>query len=178
MFTTKQNLPSCVGFENCTASLRFWPFSLGVCVCVWNTRRFSMNSETGMDEAHSCTKEKVSWETLRTSFFQRFIYFNEWIQASCLSVNGRYSGCLKRPEGSFRCPGARVTDGYEILCGCWSFRSGPLEVLLTSESFLSPERHFSKTILLILEEFNAIFYGQNFIFISFYLVVNNQSLGV
>lgn len=28
-----------------------------------------MNSETGMDEAHSLTKEKVSWETLRTSFF-------------------------------------------------------------------------------------------------------------
>lgn len=82
-------------------------------------------------------------------------------------MNGRYSGCLKRPEGSFRCPGAGVTDGCESPCGCWSFSSGPLELLLTSESFLSPELHFSKTILLILEEFNAIFYGQNFNFISF-----------
>ena len=40
-----------------------------------------------------------------------------------------------------RSPGARVTDSYELPCGCWELNLGPLEeqpVLLTTEPFLQP----------------------------------------
>ena len=51
-----------------------------------------------------------------------------------------YVQCLQRPEEGLISPETRVTDGCELLCGCWELNLGLLEeqsVLFITESPLS-----------------------------------------
>jgi hypothetical protein len=61
---------------------------------------------------------------------------------TCMQVHHICAWHPWRPE-DIRSPGTGVTDGCELLCGCWELKLGPLEeqaVLLTGE--LSPPISF------------------------------------
>lgn len=52
--------------------------------------------------------------------------------------------CLVSEEAreGVRCPKTRVTDGCELLCGCWKLNLGPLEKQPTQSHLSSLERMF------------------------------------
>lgn len=45
------------------------------------------------------------------------------ILPACMSVYHLCARCSERPEENIRFPGTGVTDGYELLCGCWKLGS-------------------------------------------------------
>jgi hypothetical protein len=55
---------------------------------------------------------------------------------------GVYTMCLqcpRRPEEGIGCHGVGATGGYELQCGCWELKQGPLklqQMLLTTGPFL------------------------------------------
>ena len=59
------------------------------------------------------------------------------VLAVCMPIHRVCPWGLQRPEESFGCPGAGLTDGNELCSSeCWELNPGPLEdqpMLLTAE---------------------------------------------
>lgn len=58
-----------------------------------------------------------------------------------------YHSCAWIPQGQNRSPGTRVTDSYELPCGCWELKLSPLNQCSQPLGHLSNPTERCQTLL-------------------------------